>query len=104
MRKGMHTLASVALVTALVAGGFAHAIVPHDEGDHHSKKEIVWNSLHAALSHEQKYAALPLLAAFMAVAVMLAFTLPGRHAYEVIGSDRRHRQLRRGVAAFRRFG
>lgn len=92
------------MVFALVGGGFAHAMVPHDEGDHHSSKEIVWNMLHASLSHEQKYLALLALTYLFIVGVALSIISFRRTlVFEALAADRRHLQLRRGTAAYRRF-
>lgn len=94
-----------ALVCSLVGGGFIHAVVPHDEGDHHSQKEIVWNTLHAALGHEQKFSFMLSVALFLwfGTVVRLRFLQPSL-GFEALAADQRHAHLRRGIADYRRFG
>jgi len=93
------------LMLALGFGGLVHALVPHDEGDHHSSREMVWGSLHSAMQHEDKFLALGAIYLFVfsvLIAGMRNISLFVPVGIEAL--DQRKVQLRRGTAAYRRFG
>lgn len=98
-------LCALALIAALTAGGLVHAAVPHDDGEHHSSTELVWGSLHSALSHEDKFLALTAL--YLFVFAVLLTGMRSIALYVPVGIealDQRKEQLRRGTAKYRRFG
>ena len=95
---------SFALVLSLMGGGFVHAAVPHDEGDHHAASGIVWGSLHSALQHEDKF--LVLTAVYLFVFAVLITGMRSIVLYVSVGievKDQRREELRRGTAKYRRF-
>ncbi len=97
----MKSVLGVAIMLALLTGGFVHAVVPHDDGDdHHTATGVVWGSLHAAIQHEDKQvAALPAMF-FLAILSVLFVELCFVSFRLIPARD----ELRRGIAAYRRFG
>jgi hypothetical protein len=98
-------LVATLLVLALGGGGFVHAAVPHDEGDHHASSGIVWGSLHSALSHEDKFFALT--AVYLFVFAVLLTGVRSISLYVPVGieaKNQKREELRRGTAKYRRFG
>ncbi len=93
-----------ALVLALVLGNPAHALIPHEHGDHHGAKESpVWQSLHAALRHEDKQA-LPVFSILVVLARLLTPSrVVARLAVETM-TDSLFEYLRRGIVPHRKFG
>ncbi len=84
------------LMIALLFGGFTHATVEHNHG-HHDATEIVWESLHSALSSTS---AIVFAVAALAVFV-LTLSTPTPARVQVVFEDMSH--LRRGVYKYRRF-
>ncbi len=104
MHKVSAIFVVVLLFVALLCGGFVHAVVPHEEGDHHASSGIVWGSLHSVLSHEDRFFALT--AAYLFVFTMLLVGMRTIVVYAPIGveaKDQKKEALRRGIAKYRRF-
>lgn len=94
----------VSLFVALLFGGFVHAVVPHEEGDHHASSGIVWGTLHSALNHEDKF--FILTATYIFVFSILIMGMRVMSVYTPIGveaKDQKKEALRRGTAKYRRF-
>lgn len=96
----------VLLACVMLFGGTAHALIPHEHGDHHGARDggsVIWQALHNSLRHEDKQA-LPVfnILAFVA-AVIVARQLTVRREIDT-HVDSLMDFLRRGIAPHRAFG
>ena len=94
----------VILALSFILGAPAHAIIPHEHSDHHHAGEsIVWQSLHAALRHEDKNA-LPVFDLLAIVGVVYIARRLLREAGDIRFVDSITNALRRGILPHRKFG
>ncbi len=104
MYRLLGIISGLVLVVAITAGGLVHAIVPHDDGEHHSSTELIWGSLHSALQHEDKFLALAVVYLFVFAVPLVGMRSISLHVPVGIEAlDQRREQLRRGTAKYRRF-
>jgi hypothetical protein len=104
--RALSMLVAVGVAGALLLGAPAHAVVPHEHGGHtHTEESPQWSALHEALRHEEKQNLLLVVIALGALAL-------APHPLQLLLPLRRLRlcpalapeELRRGTAAYRRFG
>lgn len=100
---------ALAIAFAILSGGTMHAVVPHDHGHSHEGDTVIWQELHAALRHSEKYI-LP-TGTFMLVVFGLFLAVARLYSYPIdrLGSITardpvRGALLRRGIISYRRFG
>lgn len=98
---------AVGLISVLLLGAPAHAVVPHDHGGHtHAEESPQWNALHGALRHEDKKDLLFL--ALIALGMLFLASRPLQPVF-LLEPLRLARvlvpeEVRRGIVAYRRFG
>ncbi len=100
----MRIVLGLVLTTSLLMAGVAHAVISHEHGEHHHEGESsVWQSLHAALRHEEKQMPVILNALMIvgAVLLLMRFFVPRRLAAAV---EEVSHALKRGIVPHRRFG
>ncbi|MBP9757215.1 MAG: hypothetical protein KBD06_01305 [Candidatus Pacebacteria bacterium] len=92
------------IMSALLLGGPAHALISHSHGDSHDHgtESSIWQSLHASLRHEEKQV-LPVFNMLVVIALVLIVrrVIVARTADTHVDSLMDH--VRRGVAPYRTF-
>ncbi len=96
-----HLLLAGVLVAVLMFGGLVHAFIPHT----HSGNEAIAETLHSALSHEQKGSIAVALSAGLGAVLLILFTHTGLLVRSRIAQERDATLLilRRGVVPYRKF-
>ncbi|MCX6820299.1 MAG: hypothetical protein NT019_03415 [Candidatus Adlerbacteria bacterium] len=100
-----NSLLAFALVLVLCVGGLAHAVIPHDDGDHeHSSTEIIWGSLHSAMQHEDKFLVTAAVELFIvSIFIVGIYCLQLFVPVGIEARDARRIHARRGIAKYRKF-